>query len=77
MGFFPKVMRAAAGPHDLGPGQNRNGAFPELTAQPGLSPDDDDEYNPPSGREVQDSDSGDDSDPNIVVHNTSDVRRPP
>jgi len=29
----PKVIRAGAGPHDLGPGDNRRGTLPELTAQ--------------------------------------------
>ena len=33
MGFIPKVMRAAAGPHDLGSGQNHDSTFPELTAR--------------------------------------------
>jgi len=29
----PKVIRGGAGPHDLGSGDNRGGAFPELMAQ--------------------------------------------
>jgi len=28
-----QIMKAGAGPHDLGPGDNRGGAFPELTVQ--------------------------------------------
>ena len=32
--MFPKVIRAGAGPHDLGSGDNRGDTFPELTAQP-------------------------------------------
>ena len=33
LGLFPKVIRAGAGPHDLGPGDNTGGAFPELMVQ--------------------------------------------
>ena len=31
--LFPKVIRAGAGPHDLGPGDNTGGTFPALVAQ--------------------------------------------
>ena len=31
--LFSKVIRAGAGPHDLGPGDNTGGAFPELIVQ--------------------------------------------
>jgi len=31
--MFPKVIQAGAGPHDLGPGDNTGGAFPELTVR--------------------------------------------
>jgi len=31
--MFPKVIRAGAGPHDLGSGDNRGDAFPDLAAQ--------------------------------------------
>ena len=31
--MLPKVIRAGAGPHDLGPGDNRGDTFPELTVQ--------------------------------------------
>ena len=40
-GLFPGVIRAGAGPHDLGPGDNRGGAFPELMVQPDTEPMDD------------------------------------
>jgi len=44
--MFPKVIRAGAGPHDLGSGENREGAFPELTVQsksePAMTDDEDD-----------------------------------
>ena len=70
--FFPKVMRAAAGPHDLGSGQNYDSAFPELTAQPGQAPDV--EPDTTSDHETGDPESGDgDFEPNIVVRNTPDV----
>ena len=43
---FPKVIRAGAGPHDLGSGDNRGGTFPELTvhesdAEPMMDGDED------------------------------------
>jgi len=31
--MFPKVIRAGAGPHDLGPGDNKGDTFPELVEQ--------------------------------------------
>ena len=34
--LFPMVIRAAAGPHDLGPGDNTRNAFPELMARPNI-----------------------------------------
>ena len=34
LGFIPQVIRAGAGPHDLGPGDNTGGTFPDLTVQP-------------------------------------------
>ena len=36
--FFPKVIRAGAGPHDLGPGENRGNTFPELTVRSDAEP---------------------------------------
>jgi len=33
MPMFPKVIRAGAGPHDLGPGDNRGDTFPESAVQ--------------------------------------------
>jgi len=38
--MFPKVMKAAAGPHDLGPGKNYDESPSELTTQPSWDPDD-------------------------------------
>ena len=40
-GLFPKVIRAGAGPHDLGPGDSTGGTFPELMVQPDTEPMDD------------------------------------
>lgn len=37
--MFPRVIKAAAGPHDLGSGDNYDETFPELTVP--LSPDSD------------------------------------
>ncbi|KAF9786291.1 hypothetical protein BJ322DRAFT_779696 [Thelephora terrestris] len=37
-GLFPRVIRAGAGPHDLGPGDNRGDTFPELTARSSAEP---------------------------------------
>ena len=31
--MFPKVVKAGAGPHDLGPGNNYDETLPELTTQ--------------------------------------------
>ena len=60
------VMRAGAGPHDLGPGDNRGDAFPELMvrsdAEPTTNSDDD------LGGQLDTTD-GADSDPDVVVRN--------
>ena len=42
LGLFPKVIRAGAGPHDLGPGDNTRDAFPELMMESDAEPTDDD-----------------------------------
>ena len=36
--LFPKVIRAGAGPHDLGSGENRGSTFPELTVRSDAEP---------------------------------------
>ena len=66
-GLFPKVIRAGAGPHDLGSGENGGDTFPELTIQPDneLTARDDD---PDGDRGPSSNDSN--SEPDIVVHNT-------
>ncbi|KAF9781133.1 hypothetical protein BJ322DRAFT_254246 [Thelephora terrestris] len=38
MGLFPRVIRAGAGPHDLGSGESRGDTFPELTARSNAEP---------------------------------------
>ena len=38
LALFPKVIRAGAGPHDLGPGDNAGDAFPELMVQSDAEP---------------------------------------
>ena len=44
--LFPKVIRAGAGPHDLGPGDNAGDTSPELTVQPDTEPADDADLEP-------------------------------
>ena len=41
-GLFPKVIRAGAGPHDLGSGDNTGDTFPELMVESNAEPTDDD-----------------------------------
>ena len=72
MGLFPTVIRAAAGPHDLGSGHNHDDTFPELMARQGplLNHEDD----PTSSGEERDLIVEDaHSDRDIVIHNTPDV----
>ncbi|KAF9789496.1 hypothetical protein BJ322DRAFT_538591 [Thelephora terrestris] len=38
LGLFPRVIRAGAGPHDLGSGENRGETFPELHVQSDAGP---------------------------------------
>ena len=38
LALFPKVIRASAGPHDLGPGENTGNTFPELLVQSSAEP---------------------------------------
>ena len=63
--MLPKVIRAGAGPHNLGSGDNKGGAFPELTLQPETEL-----------TMVNDEDDNDDE-PDIVVRNTPYVRSLP
>ena len=43
LGMVPRVIRAGAGPHDLGPGENRGDTFPELTSRSDAEPVSDDQ----------------------------------
>ena len=71
MGFFPRIQ-AAAGPHDLGPGQNQGDTLPELMARRDPTPNYEDD--PTSGDEERDLIAEDThSDLDIVVHNAPDV----
>ena len=64
--LFPKVIRAGAGPHDLGSGDNTGGAFPDLVVQPNAesTPSDDE-----PGEEGEDIDLL----PGVVIRNTPSV----
>ena len=71
LSIFPKVIRAGAGPHDLGSGDNRGDARPELTTQfdaEGTTGDDDDL----EGQWGPDDDDG--SEQEVFVRNTPSVR---
>ena len=56
----PKVIRAGAGSHDLGSGDNRGDAFPDLTVQSGVEPmaSDDGDLGGQSDLTADDTDSG-------------------
>lgn len=68
LGLFPKVIRAGAGPHDLGSGDNQGDTFPESMVrsdvEPAVSDDEDLE-----GLYVSTADSTD-SEQDVVVRNT-------
>ena len=71
LGFLPRVIRAGAGPHDLGSGENRSNAFPELTVRSDTDPMSGDED--PGGQwDPATSDSG--SEPDTVIRNVPYVR---
>ena len=66
---FPKIIRAGAGPHDLGSGDNSGNTFPELTAQSDAEPTtvDNEVLRRQWGPTTDDTDSEQDT----VVRNTS------
>ena len=72
MGLFPKVIRAGAGPHDLGSGDNTGGAFPELMIQPDTERITSGDNDLEGRRTLAEYDDG--SDQGVVVHNTPSVR---
>lgn len=72
MGFYPMVIRASAGPHDLGSGNNHDDTFPELMTRQDPTPDHED--NLMGSDEVRYlTVGGVRSDQDIVVYNTPDV----
>ena len=75
-GLFPRVMKGAAGPHDLGSGKTHDSTFPELTAQSGMGFDI--EYGAFSDCEAQSLAPGDDcSEQDAIVDNMPNVRYSP
>jgi len=71
MPMFPKVIRAGAGPHDLGPGDNRGGTFPELAVQYGSENTESNDQDP--RRQSVPTTHGTGSRSNIVVRNPKPV----
>ena len=65
LGLFPKVIRAGAGPHDLGPGDNAGGAFPDILVQSDATSSNDD-YPREEGEDI-------DHWPGAVIRNTPSV----
>ena len=72
MAMFPKVIRAGAGPHDLGPGDNTRDTLPELAAYSDAESvvGCDDDLGELWAADADDTGSGSD----IVVRNTPHVR---
>ena len=66
--LFPEVIRAGAGPHDLGSGENRGDTFPELAVQADDELITDDEEDP--GAQLTPMTDDADSETDIVVRNT-------
>ena len=67
--ILPKVIRGAAGPHDLGSADNRGDVLPELMARTGVESrtSDDEDLEGQWDPTTEDTDS----EPSVVVHNTS------
>ena len=70
--MFPEVIRAGAGPHDLGSGENEGSSFPALVVQS----DDDFPMSDEEDLDVQwtPATDGDGSEADMVVRNTPSVR---
>ena len=70
--MFPKVIRAGAGPHDLGPGDSEGDTFPELMVQSGVEPttSGDEDFTGQCGPATNDANY----DPDAVVRNIPSVR---
>ena len=69
--LFPKVIRAGAGPHDLGSGDNGGGTFPELMVESNAEPTTSGDGN--LNRHWDPNVDGTGSETNIVVRNTPHV----
>lgn len=65
-GFYLRVLRASAGPHDLSPGNNHDNTFSELVAQQDPLPDEDD---PVCGEDQEDLTVGEAYSDQDVVYN--------
>lgn len=63
LALFPKVIRAGAGPHDLGSGDNSGDTFPELPSRSDADGDED------LGGEWDLTTNDTDSEPDVVVRN--------
>jgi hypothetical protein len=72
MAIFPKMIRAGAGPHDLGSGDNIGGVFPELTVQSDVERTTADNGLVEGQRDLNADDDG--SEQGVVVHNAPSVR---
>ena len=64
LGLFPKVIRAGAGPCDLGPGDNMGDTFPELAVQSDIETTDDIDIETMDDIDVE---------PDVVIRNTPKV----
>ena len=69
LALFPKVIRASAGPHDLGPGDNTGNTSPELSVQSGAEPAI--TSNEDLGGQWDPTENDTEPEPGIVVQNTS------
>jgi len=75
--MFPKVMKAAAGPHDLGPGKNYDETPSELTTQASWDSDDGYDGSGDSTMGCRSSPTGHDSDLELYHHISSVWQAPP
>lgn len=73
--LFPRIIRAGAGPHDLGSGDNRGDAFPELTGKSDSEPATSSDGDLEDQSDLATGCTG--SEPNVVVRNTPYVRSSP
>lgn len=69
--MFPKFMKAAAGPHDFGSGNNHNETLPELSVESGSDPDPDSD----NSRDPMTGDSSSGVSELELCHNVSSVCR--